>query len=166
MKTSFITSYLTFYLKGTAECDGNFVKFSTPNTILKLVPMGSNKQTFPIEQVSSVTTDFRVTLGSLAWGVLFAIVGLACFGSSFLLGLILLAYGALTVLSSLQTAVRITAAGNNYLLPIIFLQKAKAEEIADAIQQAIASRYSDTNVRVHSEKSTDRIVDAIESMKK
>ena len=32
------------------------------------------------------------------------------------------------------------------------------------IQAMIASRYSDTNVRVHTEKSTDRLVDAINSM--
>ena len=36
----FITSYLTFYLKGKIQVDKNFVKFEIPNTILKLIPLG------------------------------------------------------------------------------------------------------------------------------
>lgn len=31
----FITSYLTFYLKGKIQVDKNFVKFEIPNTICK-----------------------------------------------------------------------------------------------------------------------------------
>ena len=70
--TTFMTSYLTFYMKGSVEYDGNFVRISRPNTILKFIPLGMNKQNFPVEQISSVTTNFRVSLGSLLWGLLFA----------------------------------------------------------------------------------------------
>ena len=164
MQISFITSYLTFYLKGFVKCDNNFVEISCPNTILKLIPLGSLKKTFPIAQVSSVNSNFKVTLGSLLWGGLIALLGLGTLTSSFFLGLILAAVGVLMVLGSLQTAVYITVAGNDYLIPIIFLEKAKAEQICSTIQAMIAKRYDDTNVRVHTEKSTDRLVDAINNM--
>lgn len=164
MEVSFITSYLTFYLKGHVKCDNNFVNISCPNTILKLIPLGSLNKTFPVEQVSSVNSNFKVTLGSLLWGALITVIGLGSLTASPLLGLILAAVGVLMVLGSLQTAVYITVAGNDYLIPIIFLEKAKAEQICSGIQAMIANRYSDTNVRVHTEKSTDRLVDAINSM--
>ena len=48
--------------------------------------------------------------------------------------------------------------------PHYFPEKDKAEQICSGIQAMIANRYSDTNVRVHTEKSTDRLVDAINSM--
>ena len=164
MEVSFITSYLTFYLKGHVKCDNNFVNISCPNTILKLIPLGSLNKTFPVEQVSSVNSNFKVTLGSLLWGVLITIMGLGSLSSSLLLALIFTAVGVLMVLGSLQTAVYITVAGNDYLIPIIFLEKDKSEQICSGIQAMIANRYSDTNVRVHTEKSTDRLVDAINSM--
>lgn len=49
MKQSFITSFLTFYLKATVETGGNFIKISNPNTILKVIPLGSTNKTIPIE---------------------------------------------------------------------------------------------------------------------
>ena len=164
MQVSFITSYLTFYLKGHVKCDNNFIEISCPNTILKLIPLGSLNKTFPVEQVSSVNSNFKVTLGSLLWGALITVMGLGTLTSSFFLGLILAAVGVLMILGSLQTAVYITVAGNDYLIPIIFFEKNKAEEICHGIQAMIANRYNDTNVRIHTEKSTDRLVDAIHNM--
>ena len=40
MKQSFITSYLTFYLKASVALEGDFIKTSNPNTILKVIPLG------------------------------------------------------------------------------------------------------------------------------
>ena len=72
-----------------------------------------------------------------------------------------MAYGALTVLSSLQSAVCITVAGQTRLISLIVFEKDKAQEIANRINEMISNRYADTNVRIHTEASTDRIVDAI-----
>ena len=161
--TTFMTSYLTFYMKGSVEFDGNFVRISRPNTILKFIPLGMNKQNFPVEQISSVTTNFRVSLGSLLWGLLFALCGLSALPQSLVGGLLFFAYGGLTIISSLQTVVYLTAAGNDYLIPIVFTERAKADEIERGINELIAGRYADTNVRANAERSTDRIVDAIRS---
>ena len=56
MSTTFITSYLTFYLKGRVEYKGDFIEVSQPNTILKLIPLGLSRQAYPVEQISSVST--------------------------------------------------------------------------------------------------------------
>lgn len=161
MHISFITSYLTFYLKGHVNCDNNFVEISCPNTILKLIPLGALKKTFPVEQVSSVNSNFKLDLGSLLWGAFLALLGFGSLSDNVILGFVLMAVGALTILSSIQTTVHVTVAGNDYLIPLIIFEKAKAEQICAGINQMIANRYSDTNVRIHSEQSTDRLIEAI-----
>lgn len=165
MSTTFITSYLTFYLKGRVEYKGDFIEVSQPNTVLKLIPLGLSRQAYPVEQISSVSTDFKVSAGSMLWGTFWAFTGLGNFGTSAFLALLMLAYGVLTILSSLQTVVCITVAGNYRLLPIIIFEKRKAEEIAGHINEMIAGRYSDTNVHKHTEKAADRIVDAIKNIR-
>lgn len=49
MKYSFIMSYLTYYLKATVSLEGNFIKVSNPNTILKVIPLGAQNRTIPVE---------------------------------------------------------------------------------------------------------------------
>ena len=53
MKQSFITSYLTFYLKASITLEGVFIKTSNP-TILKVIPLGSQNKTIPVDHVASV----------------------------------------------------------------------------------------------------------------
>ena len=103
MKQSFITSYLTFYLKASITLEGVFIKTSNPNTILKVIPLGSQNKTIPVDQVASVDSSFRLDFKSFAWGIIFALIGLSMMQNSFIGGLILAAYGVLTVLSAFQT---------------------------------------------------------------
>lgn len=58
----FITSYLTFYLKGKIQVDKNFVKFEIPNTILKLIPLGKASRSLPVNQISSVDDSFKLNI--------------------------------------------------------------------------------------------------------
>lgn len=51
MKQSFITSYLTFYLKASIALEGVFIKTSNSNTILKVIPLGSQNKTIPVDHV-------------------------------------------------------------------------------------------------------------------
>ena len=103
MKQSFITSYLTFYLKASITLEGVFIKTSNPNTILKVIPLGSQNKTIPVDHVASVDSSFRLDFKSFAWGIIFALIGLSMMQNSFIRGLILAAYGVLTVLSAFQT---------------------------------------------------------------
>ena len=70
MKQSFITSYLTFYLKASITLEGVFIKTSNPNTILKVIPMGSQNKTIPVYHVASVDSSFRLDFKSFAWGII------------------------------------------------------------------------------------------------
>lgn len=54
----FITSYLTFYLKGEVRQDGNFINLKCPNTILTFISLGHRNYYIAINQISSVETSF------------------------------------------------------------------------------------------------------------
>ena len=42
----YMTSLLTFYLKGEIRTEKNFIQFKTPNTILGLIPLGAKTEKF------------------------------------------------------------------------------------------------------------------------
>ena len=73
---SFMTSLLTFYLKGEIKQEQNFIRFKVPNTILTFIPLGSVKETVPINQISSVGTSFKLLFKSFLVGVILAFIGL------------------------------------------------------------------------------------------
>ena len=61
----FMTSLLTFYLKGEISQDDKFIKMKKPNTILALIPLGAKKESVPVSQLASVDSNFKLHLKSL-----------------------------------------------------------------------------------------------------
>lgn len=155
---TYITSFLTFYLKGEVTVDKNFVDLATPNTILGLIPLGKHKNKIPVNQISSVTTDFRLLIKNLLAGLVVTILGFGTIGDNVAGGLILAIIGIVMILNSFQTAVIITMTSGKFI-PVYFIifEKSKAALVEDNINQYISGRMDDTNVK----DQTDRIVDAI-----
>lgn len=52
----YMTSLLTFYLKGEIKSEQNFINFKVPNTILGLIPLGARTSKLPVNQIASVST--------------------------------------------------------------------------------------------------------------
>ncbi|OUZ18374.1 hypothetical protein [Enterococcus cecorum] len=162
MKQSFITSYLTFYLKATVALEGEFIKISNPNTILKVIPLGAENKTIPVDQISSVDDSFKMTFGSFVWGIIFALIGLSMFNSSFIGALILTAYGVLTILSSFQTVMSINlTSGISHSINVVIFEKSNILECKSTIEGLIQRRYDNTNVSAN----TDRIVEVLSNKK-
>lgn len=162
-KINYMTSLLTFYLKGEISHEQNFVKIKRPNTILALIPLGSKTETVAINQIASVETNFSLFLKELIYGVLIAIIGFCCMSISILLGLLLVIWGVSMGLCAFQTdlIIRLTSSSIKKI-SFLVLEKKKAYEAAEQINQLIGNRLDDTNTR----QQTDRIVDAITSSNK
>ena len=153
----YITSLLTFYLKGEIGQDQNFLNLKKPNTILGLIPLGCKKESVPVTQLSSVESNFKVHTKSFLIGLLLTLLGLACLTKS-AAGLILLVIGANKLFTSFEVRLEVkTTAGDVKSIAFIIFQKSKAELAEKQIKQLIANRLDDTNTR----QQTDRIVDAI-----
>ena len=86
----YMTSLLTFYLKGEIRQEQNFVNLKKPNTILSLIPLGAKKDSIPVSQLSSVKSNFKLNFGSLLLGAIIAIAGLCMVSGSFIVALILM----------------------------------------------------------------------------
>lgn len=176
-KITFMTSLLTFYLKGEISTAQNFLILKRPNTIFTIIPLGAKKFNVPINQISMVGTNFKLLVKSFLTGIIEIIVAFVLFSASAFLALILLIIGALTVINSFQTELVIsTTSGTNFALFFLIFEKAKAETAANAINSMIGLRLNDTNVRVQNEvqtaalnsaaaANTQAIVDAINSNK-
>lgn len=157
---NYMTSFLTFYLKGEIKQDKNFVKLTIPNTILAFIPLGSHKKTIAINQIASVDTDFKLYFKNLVYGIIEVIIGFATIAAG--VGIIFLLLGILTILNSFQTVLSLNlTSGECWALPFVIFEKAKAEKAAEQINELISGRLDDTNNR----EQTDRIVDAINGNK-
>ena len=159
---TYMTGLLTFYLKGEISTDTNFLKLRIPNTILALIPLGAQKDSIPVQQVATVSTSFRLEFKKLLYGLLGVIVGLASLGSSVVFGLLLVLWGVSAVITAFITNLIITTtSGVVYGVPFLVFEKDKANQAAAMINQRIAARLQDTNVRQVTEAQTNAIVDAI-----
>ncbi len=160
----YMTGLLTFYLKGEISTDQNFLKLKLPNTILALIPLGAKNDSIPVQQLSSVSSNFKLNLKRFLVGVVICLVGFSCFSSSdgIVGGLILLLWGASTVITSFATELKVaTTAGKEYFIPFLIFEKAKASQAEQLINNMIAGRLNDTNTRQVVEAQTNAIVDAI-----
>lgn len=162
LQQNFTYSFLTFYMKTKIGLEDKFVKVSTPNTILSLIPLGSTNKTVPINQIASVDSSFSLLFKSFIWGIIFTMISFSSMKSSIVFGLILFAYGILTILSSFQTHMNIhTTSGQVIVVSVIVFEKAKLQSTISTIEQFVGQRLDDTNNRIH----TDRVIDAIKNSK-
>ena len=154
----YITSLLTFYLKGEIQQEKNFLNLKRPNTILGFIPLGAKKDSVPVTQLSSVESDFKLRFGRLIIGIVMAVLGFSMFSDSFFLGLILLLCGVNYAMTAFEVDLIIkTTSGDIKALFFLIFEKSKAEAAEKQIRETIAARLDDTNNR----EQTDRIVDAI-----
>lgn len=154
----YMTSLLTFYLKGEIRQEQNFVNLKKPNTILSLIPLGSKNDSIPVSQLASVESNFRLHFGALLFGAIITIVGLCLMSVSVFCALIVALIGVNKAITAFETILTIkTTAGDVKNISFLIFDKSKAEEAERQIRQIISNRLDDTNNRVQ----TDRIVEAI-----
>jgi len=168
MKTiTYMTSLLTFYLKGEISTEKNFLSLKIPNSVLALIPLGAQKHNVPVNQLSAVATSFSLVFKELIIGIIEALVGFASIESSFLVGLIILLIDVSTIITSFKTELRIdTTSGRSYLIPFVVFEKSKAASAEEMLNEIISNRLNDTNSRQVTEKQTDAVVDAINNLNK
>ena len=163
---TFMSSFLTFYLKGEIKQEQNFLKLKVPNTILTFIPLGARSETIPVNQISSVDTNFKVHIKNLIIGFWVSCLGMVCLSSSVFWGLILAVLGVSICVNAFQTVLSIkTTASEAKNVHFLVFEKQKAEQAAQMILQCVSGRLDDTNVRQQNEVMTGALVDAIQSLK-
>lgn len=157
----FITSYITFYLKGSVEFTNDNVIAQVPNTILGVIPLGRRKRTLDVAHITSTVSNFRVDIKNLLIGAVIALFGLGELGdpNGLVVGLVALVFGVLMVLNALISYVAISLdSGEVVIIPLVIFERSKSDMIADNINKLLSARKYDTNVRIHAENAADRVV--------
>lgn len=160
----YMTSLLTFYLKGEIKSEQNFINFKVPNTILGLIPLGSKTEKFIIDQIASTSTNMKLKFGKLVIGIVAIILGISLLASKeegvFFGFLILLILGINMILDAFEVDLVVTTtAGQQKPIDFYIFEKGKAELAAKQINAMISGRLNDTNTR----EQTDRVVEAIKN---
>lgn len=154
----YMTSLFTFYLKGEIKSEQNFIVFKNPNTILGLIPLGARTEKYPINQIASTSTNFKLRIKKLILGIIVAIVAFSIISESFIAGLVLLALAANWIIDAFEVDLVVTTtAGQAKLIDFLVFDKGKAQLAEQQISYMISNRLTDTNVR----EQTDRVVNAI-----
>lgn len=154
----YMTSLLTFYLKGEIKSEQNFIVFKNPNTILGLIPLGAKTDKYPVTQIASTSTNFKLKLGKLILGIIVAIAALSAMKDSFAGALFILLFAANWIIDAFEIDLVVTTtAGQQKPIDFFIFEKAKAQLAEQQINEMISNRLSDTNVR----EQTNRVVDAI-----
>ena len=166
MKVSFFSNVIAQKDKGYVECNGNLLNIYAPEIALGLLPGAARKQSVPVNQISSVSSGFQANGGRIIGGLILLFTGRAnLFSPLFLVALIFLALGVIVLLNGLQDQVTITMARNTICIRISCLDKGKAEQIVELVNNAISGHMDDMNVRTNVNSATDRVVDAINNNK-
>lgn len=158
----YITSYLTFYLKGKVEFTRDNIHLQVPNTVLGLIPLGKNQMSINVNHITGATSDFSLKLFSLIIGVLGTLWCLSSLSDNTFIYLIGAIFFANIALNAFQTKVSVLLdSGPAYVITLLIFEKAKAETIKTNIEMMTNARNYDTNVRIASENQTQQVVDAI-----
>ena len=161
----YMTSYLTFYLKGKVEFTRDNIRIQVPNTVLGLIPLGTNQSSINVNHITGATSDFSLILPFLIIGILGALMCLIETKNNPLVGLIGLIFFVNLALNAFQTKVSILLdSGPAYEIFLLFFEKEKAETIKTNIEMVTNARNYDTNVRIATETQTQQVVDAMNNL--
>ena len=141
---TFMISLLLFYMKGEIRMEQNFIKTKLPNAIL-FIPFGTKRKSIPINQISSVNSNFSLNPKSFICGLVALIAAIICLGGSPAWGIILLLLAALYIIDSFTTMLVIEkTSGNVEEIPFYIMEKTKCENIEEMINQIISQRMYST----------------------
>ncbi|MEE8808089.1 MAG: hypothetical protein SOI44_06705 [Lactimicrobium sp.] len=154
----FPISPLFFWIKGHIEVDNQVTKIETRNTVLGFLPAGTNRQTIPMSNVSSVSVRTGIRLKSIIFGIILAGIGSDLLAdSSSLLGIILLLIGISDIIAGVPTYLDIETGASTKTIFAPFFAKRRVKTAADAMNYALANNESRRNISLSAGRAVDVI---------
>jgi hypothetical protein len=137
---SFMFSLAHFFLHTKLALTDRRLAGQSPNTLMGLIPIGSNKVSYPLKNIAEVGTSTSISFRSLLVGVALMLGGLAAQNA---VGIVLAIVGVFLFLRAFQASFDLTNNGGRTIrIKIAIFDKAAAQEFADAVNHTIAERDS------------------------
>lgn len=149
-------SLMTWYMQGELMCSSTRFVFKMPNTLLGLIPLGSNENIIPLKNVVAVNTATKFHIGRFILGIIIFLAGLPTFHDSFLGGLLLVAIGLMFLAMTFPGELRVVnPAGGVQSVTVSILEKAKLAAFAKELQNRV---FADLEQTRHDEAQTMRMM--------
>lgn len=134
----FSPNILLFWLKTSVAASNMRVQYRSPNTILGVIPLGSESQTIPLKNIASVDTSTKFNMGNFLFGMVFIIAGFASFSANALLGIILLLLGLVNICNMMSASLNfVNQAGGKNTVTVSILEKGKLSTLSQHIQERV-----------------------------
>ena len=148
----FSPSVILFWLKTSIAASSTRVQYKSPNTILGLIPLGSQTQTILLRNIASVDTNTKFNMGSFIWGLVFLIAGFVCFQLNVVIALILVLLGIANLCNMMSAQLDfVNQAGGRNSIVVSILEKNKLMQLAQEIQARV---FADLDT-IHHQESMD-----------
>lgn len=157
---TYMTSILTFYIRGKIKLEENMITFKVPNTILGVFPLGYKKDSIAINQIASVSTNFKLNLKAFLLGIVIIVLGLCLLKKAVIWAIILIALGFASIINSMPTNFTLaTTSGKEINIKFLMFDAEKANYAREEINMIITKRLDDTNSRIQTNKIIETIND-------
>jgi hypothetical protein len=137
----FMLSTIAFFLHTDLVLTNRRLYAMRPNTVLGLIPVGTGRNNFPIENIAGVSAATRFSIAAVVFGGLAILVGLAGLSARGAagFGVLLILLGLLSLVDALKQAVEVTNSGGGKIsFPVSVFERSRTVEFANRVSEALA----------------------------
>lgn len=137
----FMFSTIAFFLHTDLVLTNRRLYAMRPNTVLGLIPVGTGRNNFPIENIAGVAAATRFSIAAVAFGgiaILVGLGGLSARGAAGF-GVLLILLGLLSLIDALKQAVEVTNSGGGKIsFPVSVFERSRTVDFANRVSEALA----------------------------
>lgn len=137
----FMFSTIAFYLHTDLVLTNRRLYAVRPNTLLGLIPVGTARKNFPIENIAGINAGTRFDFLGVIFGVIALLVGIPTMTipNAGLLGLLLVLLGLAVIVGAPKQAIEVMNSGGGVILfPVSVFERSRTLEFAGRVSEAIA----------------------------
>lgn len=137
----FMYSTIAFYLRTDLVLTDRRLYAVRPNTLFGLIPVGTARSNFPVENIAGVNAGTRFDVLGVIFGVLAVVIGLGALAipGAGILGLPLLLLGLASIIGAPKQAIEVmNSGGGNIRFPVSVFERGRTLEFAGRVSEAIA----------------------------
>jgi hypothetical protein len=136
----FRVSNILFFLHWRMAVTNRRLIGRTPNTILGIIPLGSNQVSYPLPNIAGVATRRAYSVFSLIVGLFLLLGGLSSLGYSATGGFLLTLLGLLILASTIRASIQVTNSGGQKIAHgIAISDRSTAQGFVNAVNTTIAT---------------------------
>jgi hypothetical protein len=137
----FMFGTIAFYLHTELVLTNRRLYAVRPNTILGLIPVGTSRSNFPVENIAGVNAGTRFDVMGLIFGAVALLFGIAALAipNAAIFGLLLVVLGLASIIGAPKQAIEVMNSGGGLIrFPVSVFERGRTLEFAGRVSEAIA----------------------------